>query len=54
MASLGGMEQWGLDADRVMIYRCRAELSSAVVALTDKVGALIPPKDGFTEDGGSS
>jgi hypothetical protein len=29
------MRQWGLDAGRVMIYRCRAEeLSSVVVALT--------------------
>jgi hypothetical protein len=35
MASLSGVEQRGLDAGRVMVYRSRAgELSGIVVALT--------------------
>jgi hypothetical protein len=34
MASLSGMEQRGLDRNRVMIYSCKAEeMSSGVVAL---------------------
>jgi hypothetical protein len=35
MMSLIGMEQRGLDAGRVMVYRCRVEeLSGVVVTLT--------------------
>jgi hypothetical protein len=44
---LSGVEQQGLDAGRMMIYRCRVEE-------LDKVGALIPPEGGLAEDGGGN
>jgi hypothetical protein len=35
MASLSGVEQWGFDGGRVMIYMRRTEPSGVVVALTE-------------------
>jgi hypothetical protein len=57
-ASPSGMVQRGLDADHVMVYRSRAEELSGrhggADSRLDKVGSLIPPKDGFAEDGGGN
>jgi hypothetical protein len=50
---LSGVEQRGLNGGQLMIYRRRSEeLSGVVVAL--KMGELIPPEDGFVEDGGGN